>query len=48
MTTPIVATQFAAIDAALRPLTEAVRRFLAQHTEKLSGLTRREAGKHLG
>jgi 3-methyladenine DNA glycosylase AlkD len=27
---------------------EAVRRFLAQHAEKLSGLTRREAGKHLG
>ena len=27
---------------------EAVRRFLAQHAAKLSGLTRREAGKHLG
>jgi 3-methyladenine DNA glycosylase AlkD len=27
---------------------EAVRRFLAQHAEKFSGLTRREAGKHLG
>ncbi|MGV0959399.1 MAG: DNA alkylation repair protein [Limnohabitans sp.] len=27
---------------------DAVRAFLAQHTEQLSGLTRREAGKHLG
>jgi hypothetical protein len=27
---------------------EAVRAFLAQHAERLSGLTRREAGKHLG
>ena len=27
---------------------DAVRRFLSQHAEQLSGLTRREAGKHLG
>lgn len=27
---------------------DAVREFLAQHTDRLSGLTRREAGKHLG
>ena len=27
---------------------DAVRAFLAQHAEQLSGLTRREAGKHLG
>ena len=27
---------------------EAVRQFLALHAEKFSGLTRREAGKHLG
>lgn len=27
---------------------EAVRAFLAQHAQSLSGLTRREAGKHLG
>ena len=27
---------------------EAVRAFLAQHADRLSGLTRREAGKHLG
>jgi 3-methyladenine DNA glycosylase AlkD len=27
---------------------EAVRRFLAQHENQFSGLTRREAGKHLG
>lgn len=27
---------------------DAVRAFLAQHAERLSGLTRREAGKHLG
>lgn len=27
---------------------DAVRAFLAQHTDRLSGLTRREAGKHLG
>jgi len=27
---------------------EAVRRFLAQHANEFSGLTRREAGKHLG
>ena len=27
---------------------EAVRTFLTQHEERLSGLTRREAGKHLG
>jgi 3-methyladenine DNA glycosylase AlkD len=27
---------------------EAVRAFLARHAEQLSGLTRREAGKHLG
>ncbi|MDH4478306.1 MAG: DNA alkylation repair protein [Rhodoferax sp.] len=27
---------------------QAVRAFLAQHAERLSGLTRREAGKHLG
>jgi 3-methyladenine DNA glycosylase AlkD len=27
---------------------EAVRAFLAQHAQRLSGLTRREAGKHLG
>ncbi len=26
----------------------AVRAFLAQHADRLSGLTRREAGKHLG
>ena len=27
---------------------DAVRTFLLQHAERLSGLTRREAGKHLG
>ena len=27
---------------------DAVRQFLSQHAEQLSGLTRREAGKHLG
>jgi 3-methyladenine DNA glycosylase AlkD len=27
---------------------EAVRAFLAQHADRLSGLTRREAGKHMG
>ncbi len=27
---------------------DAVRAFLAQHAEQLSGLTRREASKHLG
>jgi 3-methyladenine DNA glycosylase AlkD len=27
---------------------EAVRAFLLQHAQRLSGLTRREAGKHLG
>lgn len=27
---------------------DAVRAFLAQHAQQLSGLTRREAGKHLG
>ena len=28
--------------------TEAVRAFLSQHAQRLSGLTRREVGKHLG
>jgi 3-methyladenine DNA glycosylase AlkD len=31
-----------------RTQAEAVRRFLEQHAQKFSGLTRREAGKHLG
>ncbi len=31
-----------------RTAPDAVRQFLSQHAEQLSGLTRREAGKHLG